>query len=310
MDDRQKSRHWIFVINNPTEADSPTDMINTFSYYIVQKEIGIDGTKHMQGYCQFKVRQYLTGASKIFPRAHLEIKEGTVDQAIHYCMKPVNGCKCQHCTKARELGQKSNYIEFGVRPQNDPGKREKADWDQYYEWAKNDELDLIPKAYLIRYYSAFKRIRQDNPVIPEDLKTKKNYWIIAPSQYGKSTYARTRWGPRSNIFDKAPNKWFIGYKGQETVLCDDFGPDQCRYLHWYMKRWADLFVFPMETKGGGQVIRPHRVVVTSQYTIEQCFTDPLVAEAIANRFSVINLPHYKKRIDVSVTKESEHHFVV
>lgn len=140
-----------------------------------------------------------------------------------------------------------------------------------------------------------KRIKQDHPVKPVDLKVKSNFWVLAPTQYGKSTYARRRW---SDYFDKAPNKWWIGYEGQATVLLDDFGPKECLHLGWYMKRWADLFSFPMETKGGGGQVRPKHIVVTSQYTMEQCFQyDEKVLEAMKERFSVINLEHWETRID-------------
>ncbi len=148
---------------------------------------------------------------------------------------------------------------------------------------------------MIRYFHAFQRIRQQNPVKPADLKVKANYWIVAPTQFGKSTYARKRW---PDYFDKAPNKWWIGYSEEEAVLCDDFGPKECLHIGWYLKRWADLFSFPMETKGGGRQIRPKHIIVTSQYYIEQCFDyDEKVCEAIKERFNVIELEHFNKRID-------------
>ncbi len=165
-------------------------------------------------------------------------------------------------------------------------------WDDAYMNAAQGNFDAIPKDMLIKFYAAFKRIAQDNPIIPDDLDHKDNYWIVAPTGFGKSTYAREKW---PDFYDKAPNKWFVGYKSQESVLCDDFGPDQCKFLHWYMKRWADNFAFPMETKGGGKMIRPKHIIVTSQYSIEECFEDQLVADAIKNRFNVVQLSSWQQR---------------
>ncbi len=286
MDARPRSKHWVLTLNNPEPSDlvkAPGESGSKLAYLILGQEVGEDGTPHLQGYCCFINRQYLSGAKKIWPRAHLEIRRGSITEAIEYCKKD------------------GDWEEWGAKPiTKEQGTKKR--WDFAYECAKKGEFEEIPKDMLVRYYRCFKHIHQDNPPKHADLKEKKNYWVLAPSQYGKSRYARKRW---PDFYDKSPNKWWMGYKQEETILCDDFGPHQCQYLGWYMKRWADNFSFPMETKGGGCVIRPKHIVVTSQYSIEACFPDPLVCEAINNRFSVIELPHWKKRIDSYLEKVNE-----
>ncbi len=274
------SKHWVFTLNNPCLDDlvvEPPKDDSPFEYLIMGKEVGENGTPHLQGYCVFKNRKCLSGAKKVWPRAHLEIKRGTCAEAINYCKKD------------------DDWDEWGEAPE-DISKRNKRKREEAFALAKEGKIEDIPADMRVRYYHAFKRIQQDYPIKPKDLKAKHNYWVLAPSQYGKSTYARNRW---PDYFDKAPNKWFIGYEGQQTVLLDDFGPRQCMYLGWYMKRWADLFSFPIETKGGGHQVRPKRIVVTSQYTIKNCFPDELECEAIENRFTVINLLHWKHRIKIN-----------
>ncbi len=267
------SKHWCFTINNPKASDKVCPL--QFEYLIIGIEVGEEGTPHWQGYCAFKTRRRLTGAKKVWPRAHLEIKKGTVLQAIDYCKKD------------------GKFEEWGQVPQS-RGEATKTMWDDVWENAKSGNFEAIPKNILSRHYNNIKRIRQDHPDKPEDLKKKDNYWIVAPSGYGKSTYARNRW---PDYFDKGPNKWWTGYQGEAYVICDDFGPKHCLHLGWYMKRWADTFSFPMETKGGGRQIRPKSIIVTSQYSISDCFNyDPLVVDAIENRFTVIDLPHWDKSI--------------
>ncbi len=85
------------------------------------------------------------------------------------------------------------------------------------------------------------------------------------------------------------------------VLLDNFGPKQFTYLGWYIQRWADLYSYPMETKGGGQTIRPKHVVVTTNYTIEQCFPDDDECASVARRFNVINLLHWRSRINTNIS---------
>lgn len=276
------STHWFMTINNPTYEDGEAFLgekevlASHLKYLMLGSHKGEKRqTPHIHAVIWTTKRLRLTALKKLHPRANIQTQRGTIEDCATY------------------LNKEGIMQEWGTRPTT-LSERNKRDWDSAFLAAKEDRLEDIPKGMLIRYYHAFKRIRQDNPVKPEDLKTKQNYWITAPSQYGKSTYARERW---PDYYDKAPNRWYTGYRGEETVLCDDYGPQQCQYLHWYMKRWADLFSYPVETKGGGFQTRPKHIVVTSQNTIEECFLDEKVCEAIKNRFTVINLTHWKKRIN-------------
>lgn len=276
----KKSKHWCITINNPTEKDCPD--LKEFDYIILGKEVGKDGTKHLQGYCVFKKRKHLSGAKKIFPRAHLEIKEGTIEQAVTYCQKD------------------GNYNEWGTKPiSSSEGMtiKNKIRWEEAFNAAKDGRINDIPIDMRMRYYHAWKRVEQDNPVKPNDLDSHHNYWIVGETGVGKSYYARKRF---PDYFDKAPNKWFIGYKGESTILIDDLEPIQCGYLSWYIKRWADLYSFPMETKGGGHQIRPPNIVITSQYSIEECFPDVKKCNAVQRRFKVVNMQHWKKRINFKI----------
>ena len=272
----KRSKHWCFTINNPRDEDCVTS--DKIAYIIYGREVSATGTKHLQGYVCFVNRQRLSAVKKLFPRAHLEVRVGTIREAIQYCKKD------------------GDFTEEGEVPLT-PREATINRWVIAKQYAKEGNFDAIPAQMLMRYYHAFKRYHQDNPTIPENLVARRNKWIVAPSGYGKSTYAREKY---SDFYDKAPNKWFVGYKDQSTILCDDFGPKQCEYLGWYMKRWADIFPFPMETKGGGKMIRPQRIVVTSQYTIRDCFEDELVREAIQNRFEVVELDHWERRRQMPV----------
>ncbi len=276
-------RHWVITINyhddEPHVAFEPEDM----SYMVLGKEIApTTGQKHLQGYVVFKTRRRRTNILKYFPKgAFLENMKGQPPQNIKYCKK------------------EGDWTEWGISPAHravenatDQQTRMKNKWAAAYQAAKTGDLELIDESMLVRYYPAFKRIQQDNPIKPADLEEFSNAWIIAPTGYGKSRYARETW---PDFYDKSPNKWFIGYKGQATILCDDFSPKQCEHLGWYMKRWADLYSFPMETKGGGHQIRPKRIVVTSQYTIDECFEDDKVQNAMHRRFETIYLTPWEDR---------------
>lgn len=236
-----------------------------FEYLILGREEGEEGTLHLQGYCVFVNRQYLAGAKKIWPRAHLEIRRGTALEAITYCKKD------------------GDWQEWGEKPITNK-QRMTERWEQAYNLAKEGKLEQIEKCLLVRNYHAFKRIRQDNPDKPEELQDVCGLWYLGPTGSGKSHTARERF---PNLYDKPLNKWWDGYRHEGTVLLDDVGPKQAPWLSYYLKRWADRYSFPAESKGTTHQIRPQRLVVTSQYTIRELYIEDLqLVDALERRFKV------------------------
>ncbi len=288
-----QSKHWCFTINNYTREDEHliSDNLGLIHYVIMQKEVGEEGTKHIQGYCIFKKIQYMTGAKKLFPRAHLEIKRGTIDEAVHYCKKPVEGCNCKHCIKARKLGCVPDFREYGEIPKGMGTMGER--WDEARKLAETGDFDSIPSAMFTRYQHSYRRMFQEKCPKPPALTTKKrNEWYVAPTDFGKSTYV---WKKYPDAYDKMPNKWWIRYRDEVVVILDDWGPKQCEYMSFHLKRWGDVYAYMGENKGSGRFLRPAKIVVTSQYTIDESFTDPKVAAAIHSRYIEIHLEHWTDR---------------
>ncbi len=267
------SRHWVFTLNNPQRFQQTVDFDDTMhSYLIAGREMGENHTPHIQGYVCFITRKRLTGCKKWLPRAHWEVMRGTPVQASTYCKKD------------------GDFEEYGTLPVTQK-QAVQMKWDEALKSAKKRKFDEINSQMLVQYYHNWKKIAEDNPVIPNNLDKLENYWVVAPTGYGKSYYVRERW---PDFYDKAPNKWWTGYRGQKVVLCDDFGPKQCEHLEWYAKRWCDIYPFKMETKGSGDDIRPTHIVWTSQYQIDECFHG-LVLEAMMRRMTIIQLRPWRER---------------
>ncbi len=260
------SKHWCFTINNPVSTDHMDTSLCT--YAVIGNETGSDGTPHLQGYCCMKARRRLSAMKKLMPRAHLEIMKGTSLQASDYCKKD------------------GEFKEFGILPQTG-SQVTKSRWDFAYECSKHGDLESIPKDMLIRYYHAFKRIRQDNPPKLSSLPSTCGIWYYGPTGVGKSKLAREKY---PDFYDKPLNKWWDGYRGQENVIIDDLSPDLGQYLGTRMKRWTDHYPFPAEQKGTTVQIRPKQIIVTSQYRIEEVWpSDILLQEALKRRFTVIEM---------------------
>lgn len=121
---------------------------------------------------------------------------------------------------------------------------------------------------------------------PSDLGMLKNRWIFGPTGSGKSSLIRSLKVP---FYPKGMNKWWDGYDGEDVIVLDDFAPEHGKYLGYFLKIWADHYVFNAEVKGGMLRIRPKHVIVTSQYTLEACFEERQTVLALSRRFTEWNM---------------------
>ncbi len=271
-----KQKHWCFTNNNPTVSDR--ECLHSIEneghvlYIVYGSELGEKhDIPHLQGFVTFANRKSLAQVRAVLPRAHWEAKSrhSTYKEAIDYCKKD------------------GDYVEWG-EPPVDPAVKLKRRWTKAFEDAKVGDFESIPKDMLIRYYHSFKRIQQDYPTIPKNNEKTCGQWYVGPTGFGKTRTAVARY---PNLYDKPLNKWWDGYRGQETVLIDDLAPAHGKWIGHLMKRWADWKSFPAEQKGTTVMIRPKRIIVTSQYTIDEVFYDPqdkCTVDAIKRRFKVTN----------------------
>jgi len=205
----------------------------------------------------------------LIPRAHVERMKGTVDQAVEYSSKD------------------GDIIEQGDRPisQKRKGAMEKERWSDAFAACKAGKLDDVPDDIRMRYYATCKKIKADHSIRPEEISELSGEWIFGPAGCGKSRRARDE---NPIYFDKPLTKWWDGYDNEEVVLLDDIST-QHNHLGYFLKRWCDRYAFPAEVKGGSMQIRPRKFVITSQYSIEEIFQDPLTVAALTRRLTVIQM---------------------
>lgn len=87
------AKHWVFTLNNYKDQDI-LDICSICSrcssFYIFGKEIGENGTHHLQGFISFKAK---TRPKNLFTdRIHWEVARGNRQQNIDYCKKDGNYC--------------------------------------------------------------------------------------------------------------------------------------------------------------------------------------------------------------------------
>ena len=79
-------------------------------------------------------------------------------------------------------------------------------------------------------------------------------------------------GPIPLHYRKDQNKWWCNYVGQDIVAIEEASPKTMEHLASRLKVWADRYPYSGEIKGGRiEGMRPAKIIVLSNYTIEQCF---------------------------------------
>ena len=129
-------------------------------------------------------------------------------------------------------------------------------------------MEDIPADIRMRNFSTIQKITAMYKEAPEELDKLDNLWIHGPHGCGKST-----WVHRSfpGAYKKGVSKWWDGFRPEEPkhkiVVVDDLHPKWSEKE--LLKNWADLFPFVAEVKGGSMLIRPERIVITSNYTPQE-----------------------------------------
>lgn len=258
-----RARAWCFTKNNWQEEDLLTIPKLGATYVVYGKEVGEKGTPHLQGYLYFQNMKSLKGLTKIF-QAHYEIRRGSHQQARDYCIKD------------------GDFVEEGIPPQSkeEQGANEKKRYQRAWELAKKGDIEEIDADIRMRLYSTIKRIKGDfqPPIISIPETDWRWYW--GPTGTGKSRSARAEF---PDAYIKNANKWWDGYTDQETVIIDEWSPCHSVLGH-HLKQWCDHHSFSAEYKGGTKLIRPLRIIITSNYSIWECFQESQDQLPLQRRF--------------------------
>lgn len=198
--------------------------------------------------------------------AHWEIPKSKIE-ARNYCLQ-----------------KGANFFEKG---QLNLATQKEEEWKGFVDLCKTatpKELIESPFSNLYARYMSFAGVVHNQfanlKIIDNELD---NYWVWGPPGSGKTRWAWQTYG--DDLYIKGINKWWDGYHGQETVLLDDWDPKH-EVLVSYLKIWADRYPYRAECKGSSFMIRPKRIIITSNYTIDECFPNEQDVGAIKRRFKI------------------------
>ena len=253
-----RSRIWMGTIWN--EADKEIVQSLDSQYLIISDDDQTEEEQlHWHCLIQFKnARKHPRTAT-----AHWEIPRSKIESR-QYCL---------------EKGP--NFIERGTLNIADQNKEE---WTAFVDMCKKaTPRELIESPFSKTYanYMTFAGVVHnqfaDLQVMDGDLQ---NEWYWGEAGTGKTKKA---WEENPDLYVKDLNKWWDGYHGQDVVLLDDWDPRQ-EILTQKLKVWADRYPFRAECKGSSMMARPKKIIVTSNYSIDECFQNPEDRLAIKRRF--------------------------
>lgn len=263
------STNFVFTLNNYTPDEEKTlSESDSIRYVLYGREVAPEtGTPHLQGYLVLHKKSRISALKKLLPRAHFEIMRGGFDDNTTYCSKS------------------GDVYSRGDRPKDK--RRNLTDWHEIAEHAKRGNfrqiLDENPMVY-IRYDRALRRIQSDFQDVPKKLDFMDNLWYYGPPGTGKTTKAYEEF---PDAYIKENNKWWDGYTNQAVVIIDELELTDT-YMAHFLKRWCQPQYFRGETKGGSMMLRPEKVIITSNYTPEEIWKeDPVCAEAVRRRFNFV-----------------------
>lgn len=255
-----RGRNFVFTLNNytPEDEESIKQLCNNrVTFVAFSHEIAPStGTPHLQGYLHHKEKISFNMIRKWYPW-HIEVMRGSLHDNEVYCSK------------------QDTLLKFGKEPTSTKVSTHLAASERW-QLAKEGKFEELAPESIKVYEYIFNKYRK-----AEELKKLDFIWVYGESGCGKSRWAHDTFPTH---YKKGWSRWWDGYMGEDVVIFDDMSPRHVNFLEDYIKNWFDWYPFKAEVKGGMLTIRPKTMIVTSQYTISEVFTERKTFMAMDRRF--------------------------
>lgn len=198
------AKTWELTLNNPKEADKLWIQSLEFSKCAIYEEIAPNtGTVHWQGQITFKRSYRLNALKKLHHRIHWEITKAIAD--ANYARKIDS--KVILDIDNRQQGKRTDLLE--VR-------------DRIMNGITVDQITLENPELVHQYGRTLDRLEDIYLRSLHRTEMTTGVWYYGPTATGKSHKAFENFHPDTHYVWKNDNGWWDGYKGQETVIINDF----------------------------------------------------------------------------------------
>lgn len=297
----EKSRYWCFTLHPKPGQVIPSQLPDGARYCVYQKEVGEGGKEHYQGYIEFdeavRAGQRTEWVKMFIPGGHTEVKYAKREQARHYCMKPCSTeCNQDVCIEARSKGngriawKETRPTELGVFGEITQGKRTDIciAKEVVRELGEGKSVKDVVMEYptMIRCYNALSRF-YDEVHTEACFRDVKTVVIWGDSGCGKTECA---WKYDDKLYSKPEGDWFHKYKGQKTMLLDDFYGG---IKYHEMLKLLDKYPYDVPTKGSFVGARWEKVFITSNKDPRDWYSSKLQENMIRRLHEV----YYVRKVD-------------
>lgn len=244
-----EGKYWCLTWNNYPENNWDKILENlNYSYGIFGKEVGENGTKHIQGYVEFKTNRKLKRLKKeSSDQIHWETRRETAFIAAEYCKKDGDYIEIGEMSKPRQGARQDLSV---IRKMVDEGK------------GMRDIVDVTESFQAIRFAETLLKYKEKKRDWEPEV-----IWLWGPTGVGKTRRAMEE---SNNPYMSMKNlKWWEGYDAHEDVILDDFRADFCTYHE--LLRILDRYEYRVEVKGTSRQLLIKRFWITSCYPPDKVY---------------------------------------
>lgn len=182
----------------------------TMAYLVWEREVGEQGTTHLQGYVRFHSRLRMGQVAQIFPRAHLSLARGSEEQNRTYCTKGRGEC-------GSDFGEEGQF----QKEQGVAGRR--TDLKRAVEILKERGLDALieedPVSY-VQYSHGLTKLAETLQQKPPSMRPVETIILWGEPGTGKTYRTVIKYPEAYKV--RVGRDPFGDYQGEKIIVFDEY----------------------------------------------------------------------------------------
>lgn len=292
-----ESDQWVFTLNNYTEDDVTrlSQMVTMKTrggvrYIVFGKEVGENGTRHLQGTVVFHKKKTLANVRRIVsPRGHFEVCMSLVD-SIKYCKKDGDWCEdgtLKQKGKRTDLDDFKEAVKQGMKDPKQLREEFSEICAQYPRFVKEYLDDQKPQEKVEAHpLREWQQTLYNKLILPPDKRTIEFVVDITGNQ-GKSWFARYYTDIHDNAQIIIPGKKAdMAYVVDESMKVFFFDCPRCKngdFIQYdFLEELKNGYIFSPKYESKVKKLKtPHVVVLMNEH--------PDMTKLSVDRYSIITL---------------------